>query len=985
MSNDERIQKYLEYMKDNQRRYEEYSSIVKFIIETLLTSNDIKYQSIQVRAKAINSLANKLKLNPILLSKGKECADIQDLAGCRIVFYLESDLKRFVAYAIEEFEVIEDPKLTYSPDGYNDFKIIVKLNENRIKLPEYNKYNGLICEIQLTTALYQAWAEMNHDIIYKPREDIKNFDEKSYKDLDDKFKEAMKYLKSASYIFEYVAKQNRYIIEGKNVFSEESLKSLMNSISLNNIYDGLETLKDNIDRFGDKAPEGISTIKLLKQLIEKANNMPVEPRKTAFGDLDGRMFTDVVLKVIELVIQIRYKEIEQVLAFLLALSINNDQKISTKANEGLRKLSEFNYNVLMQVGFIVQDKILDYISGMNLEELLKYLSALSTITKELLQPTFEGVNSKNYKSIRFISGILSPDEAIIKIRSGTLDLLFNLYNHCSLLEDKLVILQCINKASRTSVHGTNQDFEFLITSNIDVIISFYLSILARAEKEEIKQIEKQSFWFSKRFSVSLKNLQTLKNAIKKDDDYQFFKLFIGSSTNFYEDYDWNKADDFRSSEIDKFRSEINSNNFYLFMDKIKLLTKNYSIKHDHDYQLFRKFLSDLSRAKPTIALKIIKEYENTIKPFIQNIFLGLWESEKHCLAKNLLIKKAKDSQYILDIARILKFCKPISIELYQIVVHIALKRKDAEVLTSLVYSLDASFSGEKALQEYFLLVIQELSNLKDFSWVHSYFARENSIINSLTESQAKNLLKSLVACPRIEYHFEDLLIPVAERYPLIIIGFFKQRVRYSEKQNGFTSSYDVIPYDFYKLHQSLENHAKIIIPEIINWFQLKTKSLHYYIGQLIEAIFPEFHPELEKQLIDFIKKEDEKASNVVLSIIEHYEGQPFVYNVCIEVIKKYGASSEIAKDLYRILSRTGVVSGEYGFVNAYKNKKESIQYLKKDHNSEVVKFARGYEKYLEKRITYESKSAEEHIAAMKIQYGEEVVDLEMDKEIEDET
>ncbi len=65
----------------------------------------------------------------------------------------------------------------------------------------------------------------------------------------------------------------------------------------------------------------------------------------------------------------------------------------------------------------------------------------------------------------------------------------------------------------------------------------------------------------------------------------------------------------------------------------------------------------------------------------------------------------------------------------------------------------------------------------------------------------------------------------------------------------------------------------------------------------------------------------------------------------------------------------GVVSGEYGFVEGYKKKKEEIQGWKKGKNKAIQLFVKEYEDHLEKRILYEKKQADEVIELRKRQFN----------------
>ena len=92
-----------------------------------------------------------------------------------------------------------------------------------------------------------------------------------------------------------------------------------------------------------------------------------------------------------------------------------------------------------------------------------------------------------------------------------------------------------------------------------------------------------------------------------------------------------------------------------------------------------------------------------------------------------------------------------------------------------------------------------------------------------------------------------------------------------------------------------------------------------------------------------------------------------MHDVCKEFIKK-NHSNKYEKEMFIILSQTGVVSGEYGFVEAYKAKRQEIQDWKKDKNKTILSFVKKYETYLDRRIAYERKRADEDVEMRKREF-----------------
>ena len=173
-----KTEKYLLEYQSLKGLYSNFSYTVKFILENLLRENNFKYQIVTCREKSEKSLKNKLKK----LKNIKSVKDVNDLSGCRIIFYLDSDIKKVVKYLKNEFCIVKVKEL-YSCNSYNACHFIVKLDKDRLKLSEYKMFDECKCEVQLTTILNHAWSELNHDVIYKQDTLLSKFDERAFKSI----------------------------------------------------------------------------------------------------------------------------------------------------------------------------------------------------------------------------------------------------------------------------------------------------------------------------------------------------------------------------------------------------------------------------------------------------------------------------------------------------------------------------------------------------------------------------------------------------------------------------------------------------------------------------------------------------------------------------------------------------------------------------------------------------------------------------------
>lgn len=171
------------------------------ILNSLLNDKGYKFQ-ITSRTKELASLEKKVNYKSKFY---KKLSDVEDLSGIRIVFYLESDIGKFIADLRKEINGDLKVEKNNKQNGYKATHLIFGLAENRVSLAEYSKYAGLKCEVQLTQILYHAWSEIEHDIFYKTPPELEKLDKKIVTDSKKEMKNAMdNYLSNAAGIFEKV-------------------------------------------------------------------------------------------------------------------------------------------------------------------------------------------------------------------------------------------------------------------------------------------------------------------------------------------------------------------------------------------------------------------------------------------------------------------------------------------------------------------------------------------------------------------------------------------------------------------------------------------------------------------------------------------------------------------------------------------------------------------------------------------------------------
>lgn len=162
--------------KQKQDLYYQFTENVKEILDEILSDRaEINIHSVRARTKSVDSLAEKVR------RPGKdydELSEIKDLTAVRIVTYFADEID--VVGKILENRLTVDPRhsidkrkgFDYHEFGYNSLHKVAKLKSGHLSGDKFDKFKGLYFEIQIRTILQHAWAEIEHDLGYKYKEEI---------------------------------------------------------------------------------------------------------------------------------------------------------------------------------------------------------------------------------------------------------------------------------------------------------------------------------------------------------------------------------------------------------------------------------------------------------------------------------------------------------------------------------------------------------------------------------------------------------------------------------------------------------------------------------------------------------------------------------------------------------------------------------------------------------------------------------------------
>ncbi len=366
------------YLKDQRADYARLADVVASILTAAIRAQPrLRLEHIQTRAKESGSLRKKLESAGALESDKIEEL-IKDLAGCRLVFYTNSDVARFASSGIisDNFEVDwdrtkihhPDPQATAAAELFISNNYVVRLSEPRASLPEYERFRGMSCEVQVQTTLNHAWSEMAHDTIYK-KPALTGFGKSLMEDIEARMKTIMDdHLRPVGYEFQKVVDDFERFSSGKALFDRGALKALTECRDNNARHDLLQRFAAYVLPHYDDPKQVQNEVRsTVVAVVKQARDTPVRAIDTPFGALAGHTSEQIVNIAADVLDYLRYSDVEATFDVIgeLYLGAKTDGE-RKRLLQSAEKLSKHELDVWKVAGPHVQQVLVERIGRLDL-------------------------------------------------------------------------------------------------------------------------------------------------------------------------------------------------------------------------------------------------------------------------------------------------------------------------------------------------------------------------------------------------------------------------------------------------------------------------------------------------------------------------------------------------------------------------------------------------------------------------------------------
>lgn len=970
-----------------------------------------RLQHVTKRAKSPASLFKKLQNRQIENTVTLE-TNIKDLAGCRLVFYTNSDVTRFINSGIiyQNFEIL-DAKVHHprrdtedATDLYISNHYIVVLRPERVALPEYATFAGMKCEVQIQTILNHAWAEMAHDTIYKTPE-LGNFGGHQFDSIKKRLqKVARKYLVPAGYEFQQIAYDFNRLVEGKELFDGNALEAIVRAVDNNARAEALATFSESVLPFYDDIQSVYPHV--VEQLIEAADvarkTLPV-PIATPYGEMPAKTFSDIISSIAKVLARYRYVDIEVTFDALRTIYVLASTEAEKKPVIELgTSLAKYHLELWRRQGPAAQAILVDAISQLGDDDRRSLTALLTPMLGEVLGTEVSGTTDTS-NAVTFHRGSVVASDALREIRKKAIELLKHQFTLSDDEAEHKKVLFALQAATCRGVGvAYSNALARLVMDDTCSVISFETEV-APSLSLGLRQATETRVHHNYRMYVELpegmredESLITgqtnvkaaafaFREAVNADPDFVAFKTLVGFDCVYLPAWDdkgfryTEEGKTYRAQQVDVLLASVNADNADEWFDKLSRYAQTES-DDAATFPVFGKFLTELAKQQPTIVLSYIDKLDGPLSNFLPSMLDGLLASTER---ENVLTKIdgwLEAGHYLADITWFCRFANPFDEPLLHRATQSAIRQGNARsVRNALLASADQYDKHPGTLiEQVFLPTLRYLSEAKDFSWLRTPWVSwlNKPIIKALDEDQADVVLEALLQYPELEYAAEHIAASIAARWPERVIDFLGRRQAFKLAGEA-PVSYDVIPFSIYELQTPFAAVPDLVLEGARRWFNADSHHFPFVGGRLLASVFPGLRNGLDKRLAQLIAQGNEDDLAFVLSILSAFEGKEAVYDHIRSIVAAVGIHSPLVERARDVLQESGVVNGEFGFAELHTWRKDLLKPWLVEENEAVRAFAATEIHYLEQQVAAAIRSAEASLAMRRLNYGEELDDVEV--------
>lgn len=985
-----------EYEKKCFSIYKAFAEMVGFILqEALRSATDLPQpQSIQCRAKDVTSLRDRLAEENNLDTKTLEL-DRRDLAGARLIFYTNNDVERFIGSSLirDNFNVEEASTRVHHPTPENEdtqyrgIHYTVRFREDRACLPEYAKFSGLRCEIQVQTILNHAWSETSHDILYKDRLGDGEYGRRAMEGIKRRFERIMaKYLIPAGYEMQKAQQDYERLLQGKELYDKDIAKLLGSAANNNERHELLTALKDYALQNYDDLSAAFEELKapLLRVVLDARHTAPV-PIDTTYGQMNGFKADAVTRIAVEIIESLRYVDVTGTLQLLIDIYRDEpNEDIRKKILGAVKNLSEYNIDAYKEVGPMLQMALVDYLAGISDAEVDNSIRPIAlTVWTEAIQSDITGTRW-TADAVTLSTVAVPTSKQLEEVRDKAISALLAAYDRSTDDAQKLAVLSALDAATRVPYRGQYSN-QLLATTLKDAkrIIDFVTERTDSTSYELLQHLEHQFLFYFQRARGLINNpgnqfgcqteaqelmdaITNFRDIINADNRFVRYKVLVGYKS-VYPDH-WTEeglgpqaVEEYRNAEADRYIDGINAENAWEWFDLISRCAETKS-SDLATFPVFGNFICNLSERKPDIADRFLADASGDLRNFLHGFLNGLAQSDRCDLYEKNLEHELESATNLSNIAFHLRRSGVEKPEFIPRLLSRAIEVDDSiAVIECLIFTIEHYGTGRVADADTLLCeALTFLNDRQDSRWVSGAWFLKNvtRFYEELTPDRTEQILQNLGYLQRIDYEAEHILVQLAEHQPEAVWDYFGSRMVREATEGEDEDRFEAVPFQLHGLEQELSKDPQLAIRKGLAWFAQDSRLFRFRGGRLLSNVFPHCTPNFAAALAELVRSGGDTEIDFALEILQNYEGEVSTYIILKEIVSRAPDDNSKTTRVKIAIDNTGVVSGALGYAEALRTRRESLSEWLTDGRQTVRDFAERHIEELSIEIAAEHRRVE---------------------------
>ncbi len=768
-------------------------------------------------------------------------------------------------------------------------------------------------------------------------------------------------------------------------------RDLIKEIKGSNDNDYVVQQLDLLEQFIFRVPE--QALNVIRFVISKKS--AEAGRITGrLGEFEGKTHRDLLLKVIELLDNLRYVMPDDVLILIAQLSLWKEKEIRNKAIKVVEGYSKYDLRVLPKIGYSAQRKIADFVLAWSMEEKFLHLDFIEVAARELLSSSVGSSELTSVNTVTIRSGQVDPTEFLKKIRREILNLIYELFKSISDLKAKLRLVVVLDEVTQPPHNvQVNADLMEMIRQDSESLTDIYRKMISEGNPAVISHIEHRLHWMNRIEGLKTDKSEELRKEILENEFYSIFKLLVGDLTDYQEEGGWEEAERKRTEQMKALVDSIGKSNLREWAGKLNRIADQRDLVEEWRFANFEHFLIKLALTKPQLADLLFEDAFTRKLPlryFMGGFLLGLRMKNKFELWDKYADKiiQYQNSEYVRHLVYSMILPKELDLDK-------AIRDKDLNILETIV-NQDGPFSFLKVIKDPMLhytlietilrnhkraapkiesLIVREIDRnpqyLRQFLWqLPLSIARGFINIKELQAKTVKFLADKLTEIPDLNWQMQELLLYIGRREGCeTVLDVFMRRIHINDEElkkekRTLGERYEAIPYhlnpELQKLISQYEDYQRIM-SEWIADMTPKWSMYNWNIGYFLQRIGYSF----TEILMSLIEKGDDSSLNKATVAMHSIEESDL--GLSIEIARRT-VNEDILSMVRTNIYATGVVSGEYGLAIAYENKAKELEKYKDDSSDRVRKFVTSMIQRLNEDATREHQHADEEKQIRNIEF-----------------